>query len=360
MISDDKLYEIITAGINRFEMPGADVKWNEKVDGRQFDVLATVPIGRHLLLLAYEVKHHGRKTEVADIEAFITKAGDIKANKMVFVSTKGFQSGCFEKAKKHNVDLFQLELIQAETPRFPASFVMMAPKGIQEAPFIEMKGETLANNIEKIELNYRAGKTVTLPDEPTQMEYYLRHTVTASRLRLFDLIDPYAGEHVELNKSYQRTIPLNEVIVPPDEFFIRGGFVESVSITVKGVTANLLGGNVRMDVTAFSPKVRYTNMLTGDVIDRNLGELPLGGNSFTAQQFYFCLHPLRYYYCDQLAGDEAKLIMVESFQSGELVRAMITVDPKDALFYIPVPSSNTALLRRLNARLKNLNADRSG
>ncbi|TAN05723.1 MAG: hypothetical protein EPN45_09305 [Rhizobiaceae bacterium] len=105
MISNDIFIELLTAGLNRRTMPEADVEWDVTVDGRQFDVLVTHKFGMHKVIIAFEVKDKKRAVSVDQIDAFVTKVTDIGANKAVFVSTSGFQSGAIKTAKRHHMDL---------------------------------------------------------------------------------------------------------------------------------------------------------------------------------------------------------------------------------------------------------------
>src|SRR3546814_15284430 len=106
MISDDEYLERIVAGIHVVTMEGAEVIWNEKINGRQFDVVVRFQVGTLRYLVLIEVKNRSRKVTAEHIESFVTKARDQNASKTVVVSAAGFQSGAVLVAERHGVDLF--------------------------------------------------------------------------------------------------------------------------------------------------------------------------------------------------------------------------------------------------------------
>jgi hypothetical protein len=55
MIPPNDLYEMLTAAINRFTMANADMEWDAKIGGRQFDVVATITSGMYKVVIGFEV-----------------------------------------------------------------------------------------------------------------------------------------------------------------------------------------------------------------------------------------------------------------------------------------------------------------
>lgn len=110
MISDEEYLERLVAGIQSVATRDTftAVNWNEKISGRQFDVVVRFEMALVRYLVLIEVKNHTRKTEARDIEAFITKAGDKHANKIIFVNRAGYQREALEVARRHGVELFSI------------------------------------------------------------------------------------------------------------------------------------------------------------------------------------------------------------------------------------------------------------
>lgn len=109
-------FERLIAAIEFATNHGAAVTWNVSIEGRQFDVAIRFTNGPHQYLTLIECKDQKQPLAVEKVDAFVTKARDAKANKAVIVTTAGFQSGCIEVAKRHAVDLFQVNERIKEPP----------------------------------------------------------------------------------------------------------------------------------------------------------------------------------------------------------------------------------------------------
>ena len=90
VISDDEYLERLVAGIQAVTTDGAEVRWNETIGNRQFDVVVRFQLGTLRYLVLIEVRNRTRKAEAKDIDAFVTKAIDQTAYKILVVTTAGF------------------------------------------------------------------------------------------------------------------------------------------------------------------------------------------------------------------------------------------------------------------------------
>lgn len=352
MITDDKFIELITVGINRLAMANAKVDWDVKIDTRQFDVLATIESGFYSVLMAFEVKHKKRPVSVEMMDAFVTKMADSGINKGVFVSTSGYQSGAIRVAQKHGIDLFKISFVDA-APSLPEKLLFVGSSGLvkPEPPTIEYKGTTIGNCVERAVIHYASGVTLELPLESSQFNYYLRKTTAAGK-SLHDWIEEAAVRPVAEDERYEEQIPINEVITPPDEFFIKGGKVAFITIDVVARKGHLIGGNASIELSSFSQQVRYENVITGNELTTHIGSLPMGPRTLEVDQFYFQYFPLRYYYCDKIDGEIASIWLIESFQSGNLCQCTFKHNMMYANFYIPLNDDN--IIKRLRKRLDKL------
>ncbi|MCF1433197.1 hypothetical protein GOZ97_16535 [Agrobacterium vitis] len=352
MISEDTYFEMIVAAMNRSAMPGADVQWNVRLQGRQFDVVVTIPNGPYTLMLAVEVKNHKRRVEASNIEAFVTKGRDVNANKLIFVSANGFQSGCVDVAKRHGVDLFELTLGRSDDISFPVgSYVIHGAS--TAAPVMKVLPEEPGNAFEAVTIVYADGSRIAIPDESTQMRYYLEHTFAGTR-NLLDVIAPDQVPTLANGATQTIRVPIGTMIDPPDEFFFRRGEARELVVEVRGVANPVMSGNVAFETTAISPAATYTNVISGSKSKARLVDLPFGPPEFEAGRFYFAYHPLRYIYCERVVDGIATIFLVESFQRGVLVRSSFDCDADCARFYIPVGAGSGKLRVRLEARLKAL------
>lgn len=355
MISEDEYLERVVAGIMATTTAEADVRWNELINDRQFDVSVRFRLGTLNYLILIEVKNRSRKASAADLDAFVTKARDQNASKAVFVTAAGFQSGALSVAQRHGVELFTVSFDKDELT-FPAqagSISIRNPKyvGPDVEPEICVGSPHLICNIEKIVLNYADGSRAALPTEPSQMTYY----VGKSRLRdgrtIADLLDERDFPEPELEQTLEATIKLtpSQRLVPPDEYMFRAGVVSGLKLTLTGTMGRPIGGNVKIDPGMLLPPVLYTNVLTGEVQKFTMDQIPLGRSQITPGGFYFIRHPLAYYHCEAIEGDLIRWNLIESFQNGELISATYTQKSEWAGSYIPVADKKT--LKRVKSRL---------
>ena len=353
MISEDEYLERIVAGIHAVTTAGADVNWSEVINGRQFDVVVRFRLGSLRYLVLVEVKNRTRKIEVSDMDAFVLKARDQNANKAVFVTAAGFQSGAIEVARRHAVDLFTVKFDETQLEFSSGATITVSSSGgpvPQSPPHISAGQPILAANIEKVELVYTDGRQFSFPTERTQMTYYVAKTVLSDG-RGIESIVPLSFDEIELGKRICSDVQFDPVvqIEPPDDYFFPKGHIRTMRFTAIGSEAIPLQGNTIVDPTAFKFPVIYTNVITNEVNKFSLDQLPLGGDDVSAGNYYFGFHPLAYYYCASVEGTKVTWYLIESFQNGQLITATYTQQVKYSPYYILVRKK--VILERLRKRL---------
>lgn len=356
MISEDKYIELLVAGINRLSMPAADIQHDVTIGGRQFDVVAQLEAGLHRIMLAYEVKNKSRRVSVDQIDAFVTKARDANADKTIFVSTAGFQSGCFTVADRHGVELFELTFLDRPTVSKSAAQVIISKASamsIDEPSVIETGSPKPIPSVPRVTLHYRNGNRVALPDEPSQMQYYMKKTKVSPGSSLQDVIGRSLPASINVGDKETKVVRpdfgRSFTITPPDKFFFPSGKLKAIEFETVGVLGVPLTGNTAIEPSTLSYPVQYRNLKTGSAFEADIATVPVGPDMLSVGEFYFGYHPLRYYYCDGHEGSLMRLYLVESFQMGELVTAVIRQDAKYSYFYIPV--ANKKIIDRLQKRL---------
>ena len=125
---------------------------------------------------------------------------------------------------------------------------------------------------------------------------------------------------------------------------------------IERIRARILNSDVRVELSAVSAQVAYENVLTGQKFETDLTAPPLGGDALEVGKFYFLYFPLRYYYVEKIVGDQTELYVVESFQNGELISAIIGTSVAYSPFYVPV--SDKKIIERLRQRLAHMKARR--
>lgn len=359
MISDEEYLERIVAGIHSITNKDADVVWNERINGRQFDVVMRFKVGTLNYLVLVEVKNRTRKASAEDLDAFVTKTRDQNSNKAVFVSAAGFQTGAITVAKKHGVELFTVTFEEDDLAISGTAARLTLTSGVAAegvAPIFSIGTLTPVNNVENITVCYEDGRKVALPTEATQMEYYCRQTVFEDGRSLVDIISPMLRSEHAVGVTAKLALPLCPVrmIEPPDEHAFPRGRVASLDLTVTVIESRPLTGNTMFEPSMLVGKIVYKNVVTNEGYEFQFGQLPIGEKRVSVGRFYFLYHPLRYYYCDAIKGDSVRWILVESFQCGQLVSCTMMQQIKYSKFYIPVSDIKIAerLQRRLNAYRK--------
>jgi len=354
MISDDEYLERIVAGIQVVTSDGAEVRWNEKIAGRQFDVVVRFQLGTLAYLVVIEVKNRSRRASASDVEAFVTKAHDQNANKMVFVTAAGFQEGAITVGRRHAVDLFTVNFDADDvqlSPRTNYVVHLNDPPAAGIVPELHIGEQEPIAVIQSLRLVFADGRRHELPDEATQMTYYAEKSVLGDGRSLGDLIWSQARRTPGIDKVIKEQIALPEPIsiYPPDDYYFRAGLLIRIEMTIVGRLARKLSGNVGIEPTSFNSPVVYTNAVTGEQSRYSHAQLPLNTAPLVPGRFYFQLFPLRYYHCAGVEGDKVTWEMVESFQNGNMIRTTFVSDRTSGAFSIPV--TDRAIVQRLKRRL---------
>lgn len=354
MISEDEYLERIVAGIQAATTNEADVTWNEVINGRQFDVAVRFAMGTLRYLVLIEVKNRTRKASAEDLDAFVTKARDQLASKAVFVTAAGFQRGAIETAKRHGIELFTVKFdeTQLELPKH-MGFIALSREGAppDAVPTLSIGDEEPILIVASLVLIYTDRRRISVPNEPSQMLYYLKKSSFGDTSTLLDFVNAQRFGDIALKERRRERIRLKRAtpLIPPDEYCFPAGWIKELELEITCDMVRGLRGNVRIDTGAFRHPVIYTDVLSGKAHRFALDQLPLGGEPVTAGRFYFAMHPLRYYHC---AGVKGKLVtwdLIESFQTGDKMSGTYTQDVKYSQHYIPV--TDKRIIARLEKRL---------
>lgn len=356
MIDEDEYLERIVAGIQAVSTSSAEVRWNEEINGRQFNVVVRFTLGTLRYLVLVEVRNRTRKATAEDLDAFVTKARDQNANKSVAVTVAGFQKGAISVAMRHGVDLFTISFDDTKM-YLPASgaYVTLrradAPKHAK--PEFRLGEPAPIKVIEEATLHYSDGLIAVLPSERSQMSYYFLKTKLANGSSLHEnlartnLPDPDLNQSISAEHAFDPPIR----VTPPDEFFFKSGEVRKISYVISLRLGREMLGNMSVDPNSLSCPVVYRNILTGEEARFPMETLPLGHEDVEAGKFYL-RHPASYLFCDKIDDVIILWYLVESFQNGDLVQAIFTQERYYAPFYIAVNDKPT--LARLNSRLDKL------
>jgi hypothetical protein len=105
-----KEYEILVEKLYSRIIPGSTIKRNDKIYGhnskknREIDLSIRQSIGPHKVLMIVQVRDKKRTVDVNAIGELSSVVEDVRANKGIMISAKGFTHGALEMAKAKNID----------------------------------------------------------------------------------------------------------------------------------------------------------------------------------------------------------------------------------------------------------------
>jgi hypothetical protein len=344
---DWKHFERLVAAIHALADRGADVRWNEKIGGRQFDVVIRFKKGLYDYLTVIECKHTQNPVPASDLDAFVTKSRDAQAHYAVVASTSGFQEGAEEVARRHDIALIHV----TDDSEIDLSLI--------GARYI---GEVEAFNFHDVELEYKDGERWRFPEHPAAMVYYAAHLFLENprtRRPVIQAIYAYfptmpEGKIDEFRDYVIPCEPETRVVVPPNED-VPSKEIANIHVRAGRVIAKTIDGPIKLDTALLLPDVRIRHIRTGEEQTFKYGELSLGlKNTFVEGQFYELVPYAMYYYCNKIENQAAHLYLVESFQHGTLIQGELCVRVRDANRYVPINDKGTVgrLKRRLADVLK--------
>lgn len=298
-----KKFERLVAALHHLSAAGATVRWNEVIDGRQFDVTIRNHFADYDYLSLVEVKDYD--IEVSDVDAFVTKMRDTNANKGVMVSSVGAQAGAKKVAKRHGIDLFTLKEIDA------------LPE------FVIEEGLTPAYHITEIAFNTRSG-TILLPTDADELAYVMKHGVIChdgQQQTLHSFIDtarPTWELKARPTATVELPLPQDSILVIPHEPGVRA---TGLQFNVELTTATIIdtGG---VDVNVLSPTFAFANLATGDTRNVPGASVPLGFDTrIKPGTFYEHRFIHQVTYVERIDEEGwATLITVASYQHGDLLQ----------------------------------------
>lgn len=323
-------FERIVAAIHVAETQGATVTWDEKIKGRQFDVTIRFKVGFYEYLTLIECRDYGRPVKAEKVEAFVTKARHHNANKAIMVSAFGFQSGAKVVAAKENIELYSLRQIN-KLPEDVLTDVFLSFVIVQPFAF-RTKGEP----------------AFVFSRDPNKLQYQLENIrfTNYDDLKLGDLIRPFtqlvyptplpgvpdvvkAGfpwKRATANpvKAGWRMTENTKLIVPGTGEEI---LVEEFLFIYFAETVRLLNlGGIDPTVFAlFGKQYEYKNELSDEVTLIDPSTLPMGVNTIFDEGKFYTQPQLKnfVYYCEKLDDEFATILLLTSFQHGQLVRMQL-------------------------------------
>jgi hypothetical protein len=329
-------FEQLVAALQRTDAPSAQVDWNAQLGGRQFDVVLRFALGSHSYLTVFECKDQDRPVQVGDIDAFVTKARDAGASKAVMVSSSGFQAGAFEVARRHHVELFTLNYIE-QVPDH-----LLSADLIPTVRIVDMKLRVANSDVWE-----------QLPEDrglPAYLEAHMTLETQEDKENLLEFIDGLLV-HSGLQPRPEEQTFSAQLSPPRLAYFPHQRYSKLVDQVQFGYLYDSLRALKQkgIDPTLLTGSYEYRDLLSGKVTSfPRFAVLLEHDTTFVTGRFYF--HPsLEYsYYCQSIDGAQARLLLVESYQHGVLVQAVLRTPVSVQRYYVEVTDSvEVSRLRRV-------------
>jgi HJR/Mrr/RecB family endonuclease len=316
-------------------MNGADVRWNEKIDGRQFDVVIYFKCGEYSYLTVIECKNYKSKIPAEKVEAFVTKSNGVKANKAVMFSSQGFQSGAHKVAKEHGVDLITLN----EEHKIPNEYLSTAIYPSINIYCIKLikKGKNKPIEFEEgAKLQYLAFQSFIIKD--------------TQKISIYDFLARWATHSLHKIskevKEYKIEIGSDETIRVPE----LGEYsnINAISFKVRLVDSKkYLGSQLdRYLIERSHRNIILSNHTNGNIEKVLFKDIDPGFDSDIIVENFYHSPSLGFdYFCKEIDGDLITWWLIESYQHGKRIDVLFTQRKKDATGYQKI--TNKKKLKKL-------------
>jgi hypothetical protein len=321
------LFEKLVAAIHLINETDSKVRWNEKINGRQFDVTIRTKSDACDSLTVIECKN-SKPVPAKEVDAFVTKSTDINADKAIMVSSSGYQAGAEKVANKHKIELFTLKA------------VCEIPKGLDASQIVH------ALNIYDVKLHLPIGKIhIPLPEERNMLPYLIKHTIfkrDKMRAPLGAILESLRKELSTRahDKAQEYFLPLQRGTKAASPILEKEKTISGLSFKYELVPAQILKGDIAIDPHLVDPvftKYHYENINTREQFVIPNKDIRIGFDTeLEAGKFYEEPRLEALYYCKNINLEVARMFLVESYQHGDLFQMEFTQKLEDAKHYIEI------------------------
>ena len=342
-MKDWRQFEVLVAALHHSSTSGATVTWDERINGRQFDVTIRFTHGVHDYLTVVECRDREAAVPVGDVEAFVTKARGVRANKAVVVSSSGYQSGAIAVAKAENVVL------------------LTVTEDYGEPPLPDDAEKIVAANIIDLAVRFADGQEIRFPDGP-KMQYLANQSrialPTGERKSVDTILDAWVhrrGLDETGEQPYTIGFPAGSRFLDHEgtmhagvvglEF--RGGYIDAY----RSRSTPPLDFQLQQ---ALAKKWVLTRLDGTPVFESFFTDLSMGLWTDVEVGKYYANPALGFFYrCEKIDEGTVTWFLVESYQHGKLLQARFTAATRYNDQYIPViDRGKLAELNRLYGRVR--------
>ena len=325
-MKDWRQFEVLVAALHHSSTSGGTVTWDERIDGRQFDVTVRFTHGVHEYLTVVECRDHEAAVPVSAVEAFVTKARGAQANKAVVVSSSGYQSGAIAVAERENVVLLAVTEEYGE-PRLP-----------------DDAEKIVAANIDDLAVRFDDGRRIRFPDG-SKMQYVARqsHIVlpTGDRESIDKILDGWVqrrGLDETDEQPYWIGFPVGSKFLD-QEGTMHGG-VAGLEFRGSYIDAYRSRSTPPLDFQLQQTLARKWVLARLDgtpVFESFFTDLSMGLWTNVGVGNYYANPAVGFFYrCEKISDGIVTWFLVESYQHGRLLQARFTAATRYNDRYIPV------------------------
>lgn len=319
----------VADAIQSVELTGATVKWNSRLNGQRFDaVLRSRYEGREFLIVV-DCIDRGVAIPAPVVLGFAKKVDRSGAQMGVMICSSDYEPEAFKLSAEHSVALMNWDTVNSiSEEKLAATF----------------KPARLVYNFHFVP-EHNAPR-LAIPEEPPLLRYLMRE---------IRIVGPGIDTCPEdlVNRHYEEAMqdavcrPKDYVVpLPPDTELIHPNLQTRVRIKAFAFSYRIIPQAVVRDMEAVSED-RYgvtRKSLQEEMLRRNAGADP----SKIGEGFDTVLRPTKYYYnpqlqfsyyCESVTKGEARVVLVESFQNGNLMQARFTISRAQYSQYVEVTNS---------------------
>lgn len=309
-----KKFEKVAAAIRRAEQYGSSVKWNSRVAVNRFDAVIRSEYEGREFLIVLDCVDHGAPVTAATVRRFAEKVEAAGADIGVMASAAEYLQDAFELSRDHAVALLDWETInQASEEKLANTFILT--RNVYGFRFsVEGSSDELA-----------------IPEEPAVLRFMMREIrVKGPGIDSFpeQLVNAVYDDvrRTAVCKPQKYVIPL-----PPGTVMIHPNTRSEERVKAFTFTYRLIPQFAVIDPAAHD-KDPYgvETSLKEELAKRN----PSSDASKIGSGFDTVLRPARYYYnpnlqfsyyCEEVKKGRARVVLVESYQNGNLMQARATI-----------------------------------
>ncbi len=322
-------FKKVADAIRTVELAGASVKWNSRLNGQRFDAVLSSTYEGQEFLLVVDCVDHGATVQASVVRGFGRKVDQSGAQMGVMVSASDYDQEAFKLSAEYSVALVDwntVDLISED--KLAAIF----------------KPALLVYNFRFVP-EHDASQLV-IPEEPPLLRFLMRKIrITGPGIDICpeELVNGY----YEQAKQDAVCRPKDYVVpLPPGTVLIHPNFRTNVRIKAFAFTYRIIPqAEVRDWEAVFEDHYGVTKKsLREEMLKRNAAadQLRIG------EGFDTVLRPTKYYYnpqlqfsyyCEAVTKGQARVVLVESYQNGNLMQARFTVSRDQYSQYVEVTDS---------------------